>query len=182
MTCELILGGARSGKSRLAERTAAASALPVTVIATAEALDPEMAARIERHRADRPAVWRTVEASRGLAETLQRECAVERCVVVDCLTMWLANLMTGAAHLEAPHDADTLTELVAEREALQAALPALPGRIILVSNEVGLGLVPETPLGRLFRDEAGRLNQELAALCERVTFVAAGLPMVLKAP
>ena len=182
MTCELILGGARSGKSRMAERTAAASNLAITVIATAEALDPEMAARIERHRVDRPSDWRIVEAPRGLAETLQRECALERCVVVDCLTMWLANLMNGAEHMDAPHDAGKLTELVAEREALQSVLPTLPGHVILVANEVGLGLVPETPLGRLFRDEAGRLNQELAEQCERVTLVTAGLPMVLKAP
>lgn len=182
MTCELIIGGARSGKSRLAEQTAIESELPVTVIATAEALDPEMAARIERHRADRPTEWHTVEAPRGLADTLRRECAEGRCVVVDCLTMWLANLMNGAEHLDAPHDADKLTELVAEREALASALPELPGHIILVANEVGLGVVPETPLGRLFRDEAGRLNQELAALCARVTLVTAGLPLLLKKP
>lgn len=182
MTCELIIGGARSGKSRQAERTALASGLPVTVIATAEALDLEMAARIERHRADRPAHWHTVEAPRGLAMTLDDECEEGRCVVVDCLTMWLANLMNGAGHLEGPHDADKLVGLMAEREALADILPRLPGHVILVANEVGLGLVPETPLGRLFRDEAGRLNQELATLCERVTLVAAGLPLVLKAP
>ena len=180
MTRELIIGGARSGKSRLAERTALASNLPVTVIATAEALDLEMTARIERHRADRPAHWRTVEAPRDLAATLGAECAEGRCVVVDCLTMWLANLMNGAEPLGGPHDADKLTGLASEREAPADILPALPGHVILVANEVGLGLVPETPLGRLFRDEAGRLNQELATLCERVTLVAAGLPLILK--
>ena len=180
MTRELIIGGARSGKSRLAERTALASNLPVTVIATAEALDLEMTARIERHRADRPAHWRTVEAPRDLAATLGAECAEGRCVVVDCLTMWLSNRMVGLDPARHPHDAEHLPELVAEREALLRTLPGLPGRILLVSNELGFGVVPETPLGRLFRDEAGRLNQRVAALAERVTLVVAGLPLELK--
>lgn len=168
MACELILGGARSGKSRLAQARAAADGRAVTVVATAEAGDAEMAERIARHRAERPAHWRTVEAPRGLAATLAREAGAENCVVVDCLTLWLANLIEDEA------------ALAVERDALLAALPALPGRILLVANELGLGLVPETPLGRRFRDEAGRLNQDVAALCACVTFVAAGLPLVLK--
>jgi adenosylcobinamide kinase/adenosylcobinamide-phosphate guanylyltransferase len=180
MTCELILGGARSGKSRLAQQRAAADGRPVTVIATAEAGDAEMAARIARHRAERPGHWRTVEAPRALAAALRRAAGADRCVVVDCLTLWLANLMSGAEDLPEPRDSARLPALATEREALLAALPALPGRILLVANEVGLGLVPETPLGRLFRDEAGRLNQQLAALAGRVTFVAAGLPLELK--
>ncbi|AVR90104.1 bifunctional adenosylcobinamide kinase/adenosylcobinamide-phosphate guanylyltransferase [Thauera aromatica] len=180
MTCELILGGARSGKSGEAERRAAASGLAVTVIATAEALDDEMAARIRRHRADRPAAWRTVEAPLALAATLRREAAPARCLVVDCLTLWLANLLAGAETLPPGADAEALPRFRDERAALLAALPALPGRVILVANEVGLGLVPETPLGRLFRDEAGRLNQAVAACCTQVVFVAAGLPLVLK--
>lgn len=182
MHCELILGGARSGKSRLAEQRAAADGRPVTVIATAQALDAEMAARITRHRADRPAHWHTVEAPQALAATLVREAAPDRLLVVDCLTLWLANLMEGAEHLAEPHDARHLPRFNPERDALLATLPTLPGRILLVANEVGLGLVPETPLGRLFRDEAGRLNQAVAALARRVTFVAAGLPLELKAP
>jgi adenosylcobinamide kinase/adenosylcobinamide-phosphate guanylyltransferase len=180
MTCELILGGARSGKSREAERRAAACGLAVTVIATAEAGDAEMAARIRRHRADRPAAWRTVEAPLALADALAREAAPERCLVVDCLTLWLSNLLAGAETLPPAAGADSLPRFRHEREALLAVLPTLPGRVLLVANEVGLGLVPETPLGRLFRDEAGRLNQAMAALCPTVVFVAAGLPLVLK--
>lgn len=181
MHCELILGGARSGKSRLAESRAAADGRPVTLIATAQALDAEMAQRITRHQADRPPQWRTVEAPLALAATLAQEAAPDRCLIVDCLTLWLANLMAGAEHLAEPHDARHLPQLNTQRDAFLSILPTLPGRILLVANEVGLGLVPETPLGRLFRDEAGRLNQDVAALAPRVTFVAAGLPLEFKA-
>ena len=181
MTRELILGGARSGKSRLAEQQAAAAGLAVHVIVTAEALDDEMRVRIARHQADRPAAWRTVEAPRALADTLVASAAPGHCVVVDCLTLWLANLLDGAENLPVAAGADLLPAFAREREAFLDLIPRLPGRVILVANEVGLGLVPETPLGRLFRDEAGRLNQAVAALCGRVTFVAAGLPLVLKA-
>lgn len=180
MACELILGGARSGKSGEAERRAAASGLAVTVIATAEALDAEMAARIRRHQADRPAGWRTVEAPLALADTLRREAAPARCLIVDCLTLWLTNLLVDADRLPPAAGAEALPPFCRERDALLATLPTLPGQVILVANEVGLGLVPETPLGRLFRDEAGRLNQAVAARCARVVFVAAGLPLVLK--
>ena len=180
MTCELILGGARSGKSREAERRAVESGLAVTVIATAEALDDEMIARIRRHQADRPTAWRTVEAPLALADTLRREAAPARCVVVDCLTLWVSNLLADAHTLPAGATAEDLPLFRRERDALLAALPTLPGHIIFVANEVGLGLVPETALGRLFRDEAGRLNQLVAALCPRVVLVAAGLPLVLK--
>lgn len=180
MTCELILGGARSGKSREAERRALESGLAVTVIATAEALDEEMAARIRRHRADRPAGWRTVEAPVALADALRREAAPQRCLIVDCLTLWLSNLLADAHTLAADATAEDLPRFRHQRDALLAALPALPGHIILVANEIGLGLVPETPLGRLFRDEAGRLNQMVASACRQVVFVAAGLPLVLK--
>lgn len=164
----LILGGARSGKSRYALTRAAAGGRDVVFIATATAGDAEMAARIEHHRAERPAAWRTVEEPLALAAALTRAAAPDRCLVVDCLTLWLANLMADAARLDP------------ELEALLACLPGLPGELLLVSNEVGLGLVPTTALGRRFRDEQGRLNQALAAVCERVTFVAAGLPLVLK--
>ena len=180
MACELILGGARSGKSRAAERRAAQGGMAVTVIATAEALDAEMSARIHRHQADRPAHWRTLEEPIELAAALAREAAVERCVIVDCLSLWLSNLLADADTLAPGADAQALPLFRRERDALLACLPTLPGHVILVANEVGLGLVPETALGRLFRDEAGRLNQALAALCPRVVFVAAGLPLVLK--
>ncbi len=180
MATHLILGGARSGKSTLAERLAHESGLPVTVVVTAEALDAEMAARIERHRRDRPEGWRTLEVPVALAAALAEHAAPGRCLIVDCLTLWLANLIGDAADLPAGADAAALPRVRDERAALLAALPTLPGEIIMVANEVGLGLVPETPLGRLFRDAAGRLNQDVAARCERVSFVAAGLALELK--
>ena len=167
---ELILGGARSGKSRLAERRARDSGLAVTYIATAEAGDREMDARIETHRRRRPAAWHTLEVPRELAGALAEHAADERLLLVDCLTLWLGNLLEDDRRFDW------------ERRALLDTLPRLPGRIVLVSNEVGLGIVPDNPLARRFRDLAGRLNQEIAASCERVTFVAGGLPMTLKAP
>jgi adenosylcobinamide kinase/adenosylcobinamide-phosphate guanylyltransferase len=167
---ELILGGARSGKSALALRRATESRRTVVWIATAEAGDDEMVARIARHRAERPAHWRTVEETLHLADTLRRVASADSCVVVDCLTLWLTNLLL----------AEDAALLARETGALLDILPTLPGQIILVANEVGLGIVPENALARRFRDEAGRLNQAVAALCERVTFVAAGLPLVLK--
>jgi len=167
---ELILGGARSGKSALAVTLARSSGLPVTVVVTATAGDAEMAERIARHRTARPPAWRVVEEPIGLSAALRAECAAERLVIVDCLTLWLSNLILA----EAP--------LGAERAALLDALPALPGRVLLVANEVGLGIVPENALARRFRDAAGALNQAVAGLCDRVTLVTAGLPIVLKGP
>lgn len=167
---ELILGGARSGKSTLAETRARESALGVTYIATAEAHDDEMVDRIRQHRDRRPDDWRTVEAPVALAATLEHEARPDRLLLVDCLTLWLGNLIG---------DADALER---ERAALLDCLPGLPGMTVLVSNEVGLGIVPDNPLARRFRDEAGWLNQAVAGGCERVTFVAAGLPLNLKAP
>jgi len=167
---ELILGGARSGKSALAVRLARSSGLPVTVVATATAGDAEMAERIARHRAARPPAWRLVEEPIALAATLRAACAADRLVIVDCLTLWLSNLLLA----EAPRES--------ERAGLLDALPALPGRVLLVANDVGLGIVPENALARRFRDQQGALNQTVAALCDRVTLVAAGLPIVLKGP
>ena len=167
---ELILGGARSGKSRLAEQRAADSGLRVTYIATSQALDGEMAARIEHHRARRPAHWGLVEEPLALAQVLREQAAPERCLLVDCLTLWLTNLLM----------LDDAARLAAERQALLEALPELPGRVILVSNETGLGVVPLGELSRRYVDEAGWLHQALAAACQRVTFTVAGLPMVLK--
>jgi adenosylcobinamide kinase/adenosylcobinamide-phosphate guanylyltransferase len=167
---ELILGGARSGKSALAVRLARSSGLAVTVVATATAGDAEMAERIARHRAARPPAWRVVEEPIALAATLRAECTADRLVIVDCLTLWLSNLLLAEAPLES------------ERAGFLDALPVLPGRILLVANEVGLGIVPENALARRFRDEAGALNQALALLCDRVTLVTAGLPIVLKGP
>lgn len=180
MNCELILGGCRSGKSRYAQQQALETGWGVTVIATAVAGDEEMAERIRHHRAERPVSWHTREEPIALAAALQQTAAPEHCIIVDCMTLWLSNLLDGAEYLPAPINPHTLPRLQAEYNALFEVLPTLPGRIFLVANEVGLGLVPETPLGRLFRDEAGRLNQTLAACCSRVTLMAAGLPLVLK--
>ena len=167
---ELILGGARSGKSRLAERQAADSGLAVHYIATAQAGDEEMAARIARHRAQRPAHWALVEEPLALASVLRERAAADRCLLVDCLTLWLSNLLL---------DADP-QRFSREREALLDCLPQLPGRIILVGNETGLGVVPMGELSRRFVDESGWLHQALAERAQRVIFTVAGLPMVLK--
>jgi adenosylcobinamide kinase/adenosylcobinamide-phosphate guanylyltransferase len=169
---ELILGGARSGKSALAEQQAEKSGLAVTYIATAEAGDAEMAARIAHHQARRPEAWQLVEAPLSLAQALAEHAAEGHCLIVDCLTLWLSNLLGGERIDESRFEA--------ERTALLDTLPQLPGRVILVSNEVGLGIVPLGALTRRFCDESGRLHQAVAALCDRVTFVTAGLPMTLK--
>ena len=180
---ELILGGARSGKSTLAEKRAAESDMQVIYIATAQALDGEMQRRIAHHRERRPASWGLVEAPLNLAETLRRSAAPDTCLLIDCLTLWLSNLLfagSAASQAEAglPVDCPLLRD---EIQALCNALPQLPGRIILVSNEVGWGIVPMAAVSRLFADEQGRLNQRVAALCQQVTLVAAGLPLALKA-
>lgn len=166
----LILGGARSGKSALAERLASESGREVVYIATSLPGDAEMAHRIAHHRERRPAHWACVEEPLALADTLRVYARDDRVLLVDCLTLWLSNLLG---------DADP-TRLIVERDALLATLPALPGEALLVSNEVGLGIVPMGELTRRFVDEAGRLHQALAAQCGRVLFVAAGLPLALK--
>ncbi len=163
----LVLGGARSGKSRYAE-TLVHEAGGGVYLATAQALDAEMEARIARHRADRGAGWTTVEEPLELGAALVR-CAQEgQPILVDCMTLWLSNLMGAERSIEG------------ETARLLAALKNLPVPAILVSNEVGLGIVPDNTLARAFRDEAGRLNQAVAAVADRVVFLAAGLPLVLK--
>ena len=163
----LILGGARSGKTRHALACAAALGTRRVYVATGEPGDAEMAERIARHRAERGAGWRTVEAPLDLAAALAALGPADA-VVVDCLTLWLSNLMLAGRDPEGA------------AEGLVAALGVLRVPAILVSNEVGLGLVPETPLGRRFRDAQGRLNQRLAAAVARVDFVAAGIALALK--
>lgn len=179
---ELILGGARSGKSALAERRARESALRVVYLATAESRDAEMARRIEHHRARRPADWGLVEAPLYLADALRQQAAADACLLVDCLTLWLSNLLFAghaAAQAESGQAVDCAL-LAGETQAMLDLLPNLPGRLILVSNEVGCGIVPIDPVARLFADEQGRLNQRIAAVAQRVTLVAAGLPLELK--
>src|SRR3990167_2113530 len=167
---ELILGGARSGKSRLAERLAAESGLAVTYIATSQALDGEMNERIQHHRERRPAHWGLVEEPLALAQVLREQAAADKCLLVDCLTLWLTNLLM----------LDDPARLSAERDALLDSVSGLPGRVLLVSNETGLGVVPLGELTRRYVDEAGWLHQALAERCERVVFTVAGLPMGLK--
>jgi adenosyl cobinamide kinase/adenosyl cobinamide phosphate guanylyltransferase len=162
----LVLGGARSGKSRHAETLLTKHPGPWTYIATAQAFDDEMRARIAEHQRRRGEGWRTIEEPLDLPGALVA--AQDQPILVDCLTLWLTNLMLGELDIEAA--AHALEAVLAER-----ALPT-----ILVSNEVGLGLVPETPLGRTFRDEAGRLNQRIAAQARRVLFMVAGLPLTVK--
>jgi adenosyl cobinamide kinase/adenosyl cobinamide phosphate guanylyltransferase len=162
----LVLGGARSGKSRYAEGLITALPPPWTYIATAEAGDDEMAARIAGHRARRGTQWHTVEASRALVQALSA-CGAEP-VLVDCLTLWLSNLMLAEA------------DIGAESVQLEQVLAAANGPRVLVANEVGSGIVPSTALGRRFRDQQGLLNQRIAACAEREILTVAGLPLALK--
>ena len=178
---EFILGGARSGKSALAERLAAESGLAVTYIATAGGSDAELARRIERHAARRPAHWALVEEPLALGAALRTHAQPGQVVLVDCLTVWLANLLF-ADGIEFP-DAGPIVPPPAftrQREDFLLALQEVRGEVILVSNEVGMGIVPQGAISRWFVDEAGRLNQAVAAQCERVQWVAAGLPLSLK--
>jgi adenosylcobinamide kinase / adenosylcobinamide-phosphate guanylyltransferase len=166
----LVLGGVRSGKSRLAEQLARESELPVTYVATARPGDAEMQARIAHHRANRPDHWRLVEEPCHLAQALQRHARDGHCVLVECLTLWLTNLLLEA-------DPETFER---ERDTLLAVLPTLPGEIILVGNETNMGVVPMGELSRRFCDESGWLHQALARHCERVLLTVAGLPLTLK--
>ena len=171
MAVHLVLGGARSGKSvyaqRAAETAAAAGGRAPVLIATAEALDDEMATRIVAHRQSRGSQWTTIEAPIALAQSI-KDVPPGNYVVVDCLTLWMSNLLMRNSDVDVAVD------------ELLAAVAATSGEIWLISNEVGLGLVPETPLGRAFRDAAGRLHQRLAAVADEVVLLVAGLPLPLK--
>ncbi|MES9912749.1 MAG: bifunctional adenosylcobinamide kinase/adenosylcobinamide-phosphate guanylyltransferase [Candidatus Sedimenticola sp. 4PFRAG1] len=167
---QLIIGGARSGKSALAERLAEESGLDVIYLATATAEDNEMVERIRIHRERRRDSWQLVEEPLHLAEALKANADEERLLLVDCLTLWLTNLLL--------HSDPGLYEQ--ERRALLDCLAQLPGRQIFVSNEVGMGIVPMGELNRRFQDEAGWLNQAMAASCEQVILTVAGLPHYLK--
>ena len=162
----LLLGGARSGKSRIAQARAEARSGALVYLATGEALDAEMADRIAKHRAERGARWRTVEVPLELPEAIRQENG--RVVLVDCLTLWLSNLLLGE------HD------VAAATGHLLAALEDAGGTVLLVSNEVGMGIVPENALARRFRDEAGRLHQQVATVATEVSLVAAGLMLRMK--
>jgi adenosylcobinamide kinase/adenosylcobinamide-phosphate guanylyltransferase len=170
----LIFGGARSGKSAYAEKLATESSLAVTYIATAQVYDDEFNARVQHHKDRRPASWTLVEEPHRLTQILAREAAPNQCLIADCLTVWLAQWL--CADCNSPKNSSWQLE----REAFLTLLPTLKGTIILVSNEVGMGIVPLGEINRQFQDEQGRLNQAVASLANEVVFVAAGLSMKLK--
>lgn len=167
---QLILGGARSGKSRLAQQMAQDFDLPVVYIATAQALDEEMQQRIVMHQQQRPVTWQLCETPRYLAQNLTQVDRNNQVILIDCLTLWMSNLLL---------DPDPNTQVLECQKLLQI-LPTLRSEVILVSNETGLGVVPMGQLSRQFVDESGRLHQQLAQLADTVTFCVAGLPMRLK--
>jgi adenosylcobinamide kinase/adenosylcobinamide-phosphate guanylyltransferase len=174
----LILGGARSGKSSYAQRLAWQHTGPVIYIATAQALDAEMENRIENHRLDRPQGWITLEAPRGVAAVLQQQPVKGGVILLDCLTLLVTNLLISAAPDEDhPDEAAALQAVEGELEQLLPAIGASPADWIVVSNEVGLGLVPPYPLGRIYRDLLGRANQKLAATADEVFWMVAGIPV-----
>jgi adenosylcobinamide kinase/adenosylcobinamide-phosphate guanylyltransferase len=182
MSCTLVFGGARSGKSAYAEGLAHASGKEVVYVATSRAGDAEMAARISHHRARRPAHWQTVEEELALAAVLRAHCAPGRLVLVDCLTLWLSNLMFCDGRAWPDVGEVALPERFhQERAALLDLLDGgVAGDVVFVSNEVGMGIVPWGAVSRCFADEAGWLNQAVAAYADHAVFVAAGLPLVLK--
>ncbi|GLH79364.1 adenosylcobinamide kinase/adenosylcobinamide phosphate guanyltransferase [Bradyrhizobium sp. SSBR45G] len=164
----LVLGGARSGKSRHAEALVTAEAPPWIYIATAQAFDDEMTERIAHHKARRAAGWQTLETTHDLAAVVRQHAGSPAPLLIDCLTLWLSNVMLAEMNVAA-----ACAELV-------DALTSARGPIVAVSNEVGLGIVPDNALARAFRDAQGRLNQDVAALADRVILMAAGLPLTLK--
>ena len=177
----LVLGGARSGKSAYAEQSLLAGAKQVVYIATGQAKDLEMQTRIAHHQQRRPQAWQLVEEPIELGAALLQWCSPERVVLVDCLTLWLTNLLFSDAKNYPEVGVIPLPDLFLEQRAqFFAALEQIEGELILVSNEVGLGIVPYGAMSRCFTDEAGRLNQAVAKRAERVIFVAAGLPLILK--
>jgi adenosylcobinamide kinase/adenosylcobinamide-phosphate guanylyltransferase len=195
----LIVGGARSGKSAHAERLASDSARPVTYIATARVADDEFAARVALHRSRRPSHWLLVEAPLDLAGAVAAADAPGQCVLIDCLTLWLANLLCppdgdaaggdaagavapGAVVLgcDVPRTDAPRADYAARIDAFDAALAAAAGKVIVVTNEIGLGVVPLGAATRLYVDELGRLNQRIAARAAGVTMMVAGLPLALK--
>lgn len=181
MTRTLVLGGARSGKSAFAENLAITSGKEVMYIATAQAGDDEMQMRIDHHKQRRSNKWTTVEEPLALGDVILRQCAPERAILVDCLTLWLSNvLFTSAGDLPDVGVIALPPVFHEQRARFLQALENVNCDLILVSNEVGLGVVPYGAVSRCFADEAGRLNQAVAARCERVVLIAAGLPLMLK--
>jgi adenosylcobinamide kinase/adenosylcobinamide-phosphate guanylyltransferase len=181
MSTTIVLGGARSGKSAYAEALASATKRDVVYVATARPGDREMAQRIAHHRASRPGHWTTVDETVHLGAAITRWAAPSRVVLVDCLTLWLSNVMFSSTDAFPDTGPVTLTALFhTERAALLDAIANATGDIVLVSNEVGMGIVPMGAVSRAFVDQQGRLNQAVAGACDRAVFVAAGLPLMLK--
>lgn len=184
MSCTLVFGGARSGKSALAEQLAqraAEAGAQVIYVATAAAGDSEMQSRILHHQQRRPAHWQTLEEPLALGALIQKHSRPDTVMLIDCLTVWLSNLLFSEQRdfpdvgpIEPP------STFVQQRQQLLHALEQAAGEVILVSNEVGMGIVPAGAVSRWFVDEAGRLNQAVAARCDQVIWVAAGLPLYLK--
>lgn len=166
---ELILGGARSGKSRLAEQRAEATGMELLYLATATAGDAEMSERIRHHQDRRAGKWKLLEEPTELAEALSQNAQTDRCILVDCLTLWISNCLHQNCWAE-------------QKESLLTALEKWPGHIIFVSNETGMGVVPMGELSRQFVDESGFFHQQLAAVCDQVTLTVAGMPLTLKEP
>jgi adenosylcobinamide kinase/adenosylcobinamide-phosphate guanylyltransferase len=166
---ELILGGARSGKSRLAEQRAEETGMTLFYLATATAGDHEMNERIRHHQARRKQQWALLEEPTALADVLSQYAQEGRCILVDCLTLWVSNCLHHNCWNQ-------------QRDALLSVVSNLPGHIIFVSNETGMGVVPMGELSRTFVDESGFFHQQLAAICDQVTLVVAGLPLNLKHP
>lgn len=168
---ELILGGARSGKSHYAETCATESGLDVVYVATAQALDDEMQQRIKHHQQQRPAHWQLIEEPLNLVSTLKDNANNNTCILVDCLTLWLSNQLCSEEYkIQLQENINNIINI----------LPELPGRIIFVSNEVSMGIIPMGEINRQFVDEAGRLHQRLAAVCDKVTLMVAGIPSHIK--
>lgn len=167
---QLVIGGARSGKSSYAERIAKESGKPVIYVATSEVHDNEMAQRVALHKSQRPADWSVIEEPLLLAKVLQEQSREDNCILVDCLTLWLSNCLFGE---ESINWENTKSELL-------TTLEQLPGQVIMVTNEVGCGIVPMGEMSRRYVDEAGWLHQAIAERVAKVTLVTAGLPMHLK--
>lgn len=168
---ELILGGARSGKSHYAETRAIESGMDVIYIATAQALDDEMQLRIKHHQQQRPAHWRLIEEPIELLSVLKENANASTCILVDCLTLWVSNQLCSDKHKQ---------QIEKNSESLASLLPTLSGNIIFVSNEVSMGITPMGEMSRQFVDESGRLHQRLAAVCDKVTLMVAGIPSQIK--
>jgi adenosylcobinamide kinase / adenosylcobinamide-phosphate guanylyltransferase len=174
MSIHLILGGARSGKSAYVEKLAIESALPVTYIATAQIYDDEFKARVQHHKDRRPDNWKLIEEPHFLDAALQANNKVGTVLIIDCLTLWLAQWMCEDCK---PPSSSSWQQ---QRQALLKVLPSMQAEVFLVSNEVGMGIVPLGEINRQFQDEQGRLNQAVAQIADKVSFIAAGLPITLK--